>query len=468
MKILCFLSLICCTFLLYGQAPQAGTPLRLSPEMAVNMAINNNPNMEAARVGLDIRRRKSDLVWNQLLPSATVTGSLARDNFATTSQGIDFSALPNLIPYSITLPQWHTTGAFSATLDFSFALIEGIRSFKLDYEAGRIGFEKAKLQIEQGVRKMYNNILLLEANVDLLRDSYTNAQRQASTAQANFRAGLVPRLTWLQAQVGAENMKPTVHSLENNLAILKSNFALLLGLPFDAQFELEPIDFNESPISMERQELVSRAITGKPDILELQANITTMQSQLKALSLQQFTPFLRFGWNLSYLFNPMLDPFKDDLFTGDNWNGGGNFSVTLGMNFNSLFPFTKEGQQRKDLRAGIQVQNIMLGQTVRETELEIYTKLVSLENVLETVEAQKAAVNLAVEAFRLTEQAYRAGLQEYQAVQGASLALDQARLQLLTQQFNYLNDLIDLEYAIGVPFGSLSSIGNSGSVGSTR
>ena len=458
-----------CAIFLYGQeAPQAETPLRLNPDIAVEMAINNNPNLEAARVGLDIRRRKSDLVWNQFLPSASVTGSLARDNFATTSSGIDFSALPNLVPFSVTQPQWHATGAFSATLDFSFALVEGIRSFKLDYQAGRIGFEKAKLQIEQGVRKMYNSILLLEANVELMRESYINAQRQASTAQANFRAGLVPRLTWLQAQVGVENMRPTVHSLENNLTILKGNFALLLGLHFDAQIELDPVNFGGSLVSMERHELIMSAVSGKPDIVEMQANISTMQSQLKALSLQQFTPFLRFGWNLSYLFNPMLDPFRDNLFTGDNWNGGGNFSVTLGMNFNSLFPFTKEGQQRKDLQAGIQVQNILLAQTVRETELEIFTKLISLENVLETVEAQRAAVDLATEAFRLTEQAYRAGLQEYQAVQGAALALDQARLQLLTQQFNYLNDLIDLEYAIGVPFGTLSSAGASNGVGSTR
>ena len=44
-------------------------------------------------------------------------------------------------------------------------------------------------------------------------------------------------------------------------------------------------------------------------------------------------------------------------------------------------------------------------------------------------------------------------------MQSAALALEQSRLQLLTQQFNYLNDLIDLEYSIGVPFGTLSSNG---------
>jgi outer membrane protein TolC len=156
-----------------------------------------------------------------------------------------------------------------------------------------------------------------------------------------------------------------------------------------------------------------------------------------------------------------MDPFKETWFNGDHWNKGGNFSVTLGMTFNSLLDFTKEGQQRKDMEANIHIQNIRLAQTIRETELEIFTKLASLEKIQTTAEVQERAVDLAEQAYRLTEEAYRAGLQDFQSVQGAALALDQARLQLLTQQYNYLNDLIDLEYAIGVPFGTLSNIGSS-------
>jgi len=436
------------------------SPLRLTPDLAVEMAIKNNLNLETARIALDIKKRKSNLAWNQLLPSASIAGTVSRDNVASTSIGIDFSALPAIVPYSITLPQWHLNGMFSATLDFSFALVEGMKSFRLDYEAGLISLEKAKLQIEQGVRKLYNQILLLEANAALLEESYSNYQRQAAIAEANFRAGLAPRLTWLQAQVAAENMKPAVYDLENNLHALKGNFALLLGLNYNAPFELQQLSINVTEIPMEVSELITRASIEKPDIQELRANIMTLKSQKSALTLQQFTPFLRLGWTLSYLFNPLLDPFNDNLFTGDNWNKGGNFSVTLGVSINSFLPFTREGQQRKDMEASLQIQNIRLAQTIKETELEIFTKLASLEKILTTVEAQKGAVDLAEQSYRLTEEAYRAGLQDFQSVQSVALALDQAKLQLLTQQFNYLNDLLDLEYSIGVPFGTLSSFGS--------
>jgi outer membrane protein TolC len=447
---------LCGIFFAYGQQE---TGLRLSPDTAVEMTIKNNLNLQSARLGLDVKKRKAEFVWNQFIPSANATGTLSRDNWASTaSQG----------PYTITLPQWHVNGSFSATLDFSFALIEGIRSSRLDYEAGLVSLEKAKLQIEQAVRKMYNQILLLESNAALLNENYSNAQRQASIAEANYRAGLAPRLTLLQAQVAAENMKPSVYDLENSLKSLKGNFAILLGLSYDTPFTLEPISFSIFEIPVELSELISRASREKPDILELQASIMTLQSQKKALSLQQFTPFLRLGWTLTGLFNPMLDPFKDNLTNIDNWNKGGNFSVTLGLALNNYLPFTKEGQQRKDMEANIKIQNTRLAQMVRDTELEVFTKLASLEKTKTSAEAQKNAVNLAEQSYRLTEEAYRGGLQDFQSVQSASLALSQAKLQLLQVNFNYLNDLIDLEYSIGVPFGTLSSPNAMGSIWSAK
>jgi outer membrane protein TolC len=459
---------LCGIFSAYGQQ---GTVLRLTPDTAVEMTIKNNLNLQSAMLGLDVKKRKSEYVWNQFIPNASATGSLLRDNWVSTTPSIDWTALPNLVVKPITPPQWHVNGTFSASLDFSFALVEGIRSTRLDYEAGLISLEKTKLQMEQAVRKLYNQILLLQSNLALLNESYNNAVRQASIAQANFNAGLAPRLTLLQAQVAAENIKPNLRDLENNLNSLKGNFALLLGLHYDSPFELEPISFNIFAVPMELSELISRASTEKPDILELQANIMTLQSQKKAQSLSQFTPFLRLGWNLSSTF--IKDPWSDSLFEGDSWNKGGSFSITLGMTFNNYLPFTKEGQQRKDMETNLQIQNIRLAQMVRETELEVFTKLASLEKTRTSADAQKNAVNLAEQSYRLTEEAYRAGLQDFQAVQSASLALEQAKLQLLSVNFNYLNDLIDLEYSIGVPFGTLShgtsgSTNASGSIGSTK
>ena len=457
---------------------------QLTPQMAVDMAIKNNLNLESARLGLDIKKRKSGHAWNQFVPTVGVNGTLSHDNWATTSSGV-LQAFPQnnplslnqylnglpagtpdiygVIPYSVSLPQWHVNGAFSATLNLSVALFEGVRSLNLDYQAGTISYDKAKLQIEQNVRKMYNNILLLEENAVLLQEMFDNTQRQADMAEANYKAGLAARLTWLQAQVAVENMKPSINDLDNSLKSLKGNFALLLGMSYDTPFELVPLSSGVSYIPQDVADLISKAASGKPDIMELEANIMTLRSQQKALKIQTYTPYISLGWSVSSLFNPQLNPFKDSWSDSSSWSKGGNFYVTVGWNINGLFPFTKEGQQIKDMNDNIQIQNDQLSQMIRDTELEIFTTVNSLEKIRTTAEAQAAAVDLAQQSYNLTEEAYKAGLQDFLSVQNSGLALEQAKLQLQTQQFNYLNGLIDLEYSTGVPFGTLTSAANNGS-----
>ena len=455
--------------ILLCSAVAAYSQMVLSPEQAVDHAIKNNLMLETARIGTDIQRRSASHAWNQFLPSAMVSGTMARSNWANSVSGAAPVPIPGMdplhgvVPFSMDMPRWNVIGMFTATLDFSFALIESVRTAELEYRSGLLTFEKARLQIEQAVRKMYNQILLLEANAALLDDSFNNAIRQAEIAQANFNAGLAPRLVMLQAQVAVENMRPAINDLANNLQNLKGNFALILGLPHDIDFELEPVlhetTFDTSFFPPDLADFITAfGTSGKPDIAELQAQINTLQSQRKALRLGHFTPFIRLGWDIGSMFDPVLDPFDNNWFTRDHWTTGqvgGSLSFTVGMSLNGLLGFTREGQMRRDIDAGLQIQHIQLAQMIRETELEIFNKINALETTRTSAEIQQAAVELAQLSYDLTEEAYRAGLQDFQSVQNAALALEQARLQLLTLYFNFLNDIIDLEYALGVPFGTL-------------
>jgi outer membrane protein TolC len=446
----------CILFLCSAAAGFTQDVVRLTPDDAVELAVKNNLSLESSRVALDTQKRKADLVWNQFLPTVSVSGTLMRDNWA--SPGMSLGGM-QITPPS---PQWHVNGTLSANLDFSFALIEGIRSIGLDYEAGRATLEKARAQTERDVRKSYNQILLLRETVALQKEDLGNAERRWQMAEANYRAGLTPRLAALQAQVALETKKPAINELENSFKALLGSFAMSLGLPYDTRFEFSPVAESDFDIPLDVADLISRAASGKPDILELRQKAVALTSARKAQAIQLYTPFLRFAWTLSSTF--AQDPWKDSWFTADNWNKGGNFSLTLGLSLNSLFPFTKEGQGLRDTDNNIRSLNIGLAQAVQATELEVFTKVNSLEKTRTTAEAQKLTVDMAAESYRLTEEAYRAGLQEFLEVQNAALALSQARLQLLTQQFNYLSDLIDLEYAIGVPFGTLSSRPQAGNL----
>jgi outer membrane protein TolC len=346
-------------------------------------------------------------------------------------------------------------GSIQTSLNINFAMFEAMRRLRLDYESGLLSYEKAKAQLERDVRKLYYQMLLLQENIALLRENYEAAERRVVMARANYQAGLVPELNLLQAQVSMENMNPAIDQAENGLKLAMAQFAMNLGLGYDTRFELIPVEDSLNFIPLDVAELIHQASVNKPEIQELRQNVLVLESLRKATKQRTYTPNLSLSWNLNSVFTQ--NPWKDSWFDGDRWANSGSLTIALSFQLHSLLPWSQDVQGIKDIDDNIRGLNISLAQTVRGTEVEIYNTLLSLEKIRTTVEAQEYTVNLAERSYNLTEQAYQAGLTELLEVQNAELELRKARIGVLEQDFSYIQGLIDLEYSMGVPFGTLSS-----------
>ena len=461
-----------------AEQPQAEQPhkVQMTPDEAVEMAIKNNLLMESSRIDLSTRRRASHYSWNQFIPNVTASGTISRSNQPNTTSGlypIDMADLMNpmlsgmgippmppetlygVTPYSVDLPRSALLGSLQASLNLNVAMFENMIRLRKDYQAGQLSYEKTKAQLERDVRKAYHNILLIQENINLLQGSFDNAQRQVDIAQANYNAGRIPELTLLQAQVVRENLRPVIDQADNGLKLSMAQFAYFLGLDYDTEFDLIPVAANIDYMPLDVVELVKEALEKKPDIKELRQTILMLKSAHRATTYGALTPFL----NLSYNYNPIFmgDPANDSWFgSGSEWSDRGSFSVTLGMRLHSLIPFSPDFQGIINVSDQIKSANVGLEQMIYGTEIEIYNIVLSLERTRTTAEAMLETIHLAERSYQLTEQAYQAGLQDYFQVQSAEQSWHQARVQMLEQQFNYLNGLIDLEYSIGVPFGTLS------------
>jgi outer membrane protein TolC len=419
---------------------------KIPVDEAVKMAIESNLSLESARISLDTKKRKNDLKWNNFIPTVSATGSLVRDNEAATGM------TPGGIAYES--PQWHVAGGVSASITIVTALFEGLKNYQLDYEAGVLSLGKAQAQMERDLRKLYNNILLAEENLRLQREKYTVVEQQETQARANYRAGLAPELQYLQAQVAKENLKPQIDEAENNVRLVKAQFAFVIGLPYDAEIELVPLDGEFNPVPLEVAQLIADASRNKPDILELRQTLLVAQSGRKAQAIGTWTPYLNLGWNMQRAF--IGDPWKDSWGDADLWQKSGSLTITLGMTFNGLVPWFKENQAIKDMDNQIATLNVNLAQLVRGTEIEVYNTCLTLEKTRASVEAMRQNVDLAERSYRSTETAYRNGLQTLLEVQNAANQRQEALLGVMSQRVAYMNGLVDLEYALGVPFGSLS------------
>jgi outer membrane protein TolC len=415
--------------------------LSLNADRAVQLALENNLGLRSDRIDVAAKQRKVDTAWNVFIPSVDVSGTLGRWNTEK-----------NILMYPD--PYWTISGSIQAQLMINIALFEGIRNLQIDYEAGRIGYEQARVRLERDIRKNYFSILLLKENISLMEENILAAERHVKQAQDNYRAGLAPELTVLQARVAAENLKPALEELKNGLDASLAAFAMNLGLERGARLELEntpPPDF----VELNADALLAKASTDRLDIQGLLVSLRQMESKRKLTEYQLYTPSLLLGWTYDPAFQG--DPWKDSWFKEDGWKqSSGMFRATISYRLNGLLPFTKEALVLTDLDEGREKLNIALAQTIRGMETEVDSLVQKLDKSRRSVGALALNVELAERAYRLSEEAYKAGAKDLLDLQNSELELHKARLEVLKEKFNYLTGLLDLEYAIGVPFGTLT------------
>jgi outer membrane protein TolC len=354
-------------------------------------------------------------------------------------------------------PQWFLSSSLQFGLNLNVATFTGIRHTLEEYEAGKISIERARLQLERDVRKSYYQILLAREYLAIMREALLNADRQVNMAQANFRGGLIPEVAMLQAQVARENLRPQIDEAENMYRMAKAAYAMLLGLPYDADFELAPLSGNVEFIILEADELIGRAASNRPEVEELRRNIAVLKAQRDVVFYNLFTPTLSLRFAMDPTFSG--DPMNDNWFDSDLWRQrSGAFSITLAMRLNAFFPFSREAQSYRAINDGLEVMNIGMSLLVQGTQTEVYNTILQLERTRTSAEAQRATVSLAERTLQMSEIAYRNGHRQFVEVLNDELALRQARLGMLQQNYNYLMSLLDLEYAIGMPFGTLGGM----------
>ncbi|HTX72876.1 MAG TPA: TolC family protein [Rectinemataceae bacterium] len=444
--------------------------LSLDADHAVSLALDRNLALASSRIDTAEKKVKADNAWNALLPSVDVGATLAHWNKAQTGsiiQGVNpvgGGVYDQLFYQSYTAPSWALSASISAQLVLNAALFEGMRGLKLDYEAGTISYDQARRQLERDVRKSFYSLLLLQENMKLMQDNIDAAKLRVDQAEANYKAGLVPELSLLQARVAWENMKPSLEQMRIGYAAALDAFTMTLGLPRGTGIELvgsiDPVYENVSADS-----LISTRVGERLDIQSLVKTLETLDSAQKAMKLQLWSPSLILGWNADPTF--MGDPFKDDLTKGASGTTGGAwqqisgmFRATLSFRLNGLLPQSREAQGLRDMRDSIEKTRAGLAQAIRGSQVEIDSIVRTLQKSRDSRVALELNADLAKRAYDLSEDAYRAGAKDLLEVQQAELELRTAQLQVLTEKFNYVTGLLDLEYAVNLPFGTLSKEGS--------
>ena len=450
---LLFILIVASAGFLFAQDTTAddGNSITLTVDQAVEYANQNSKTLKSSAIDLEMKKRANDYKWNQLLPSVSLSATMSRSNEYTDPTAAIGEMLNPLMqamgqsgfPASEVTESdhWTAVGNIGISWNFSFALIDGFRLIKKQYEAGQITWDQTLRQNELQIRKLFYGLLLQQEGLTLQQRSLENARLRAQQAQVNYRNGLIPELALLQAQVAYENQRPSIMKQEQAMKQQLDLFGFLLGLPAGTSITLEGA-IEPTFVELDTDQLISLYAQNHPDILSLQKNLEILNLNLSIQNMQSYTPALALSWG----FQPVVSDITSNWL--DTYMDKGAFSVTLAWNLTNLLPFSANRQAARDTKDNIRKLELSLETLIEKTELDIRTQVDALAQSRAAIEASAGNIQLAQRSYDMTLVAYRNGTTELLDLRDAENQLNQAKLGLANEKFNYLSGLMDLEYTL--------------------
>jgi len=425
---LTFLILTAPSIAVFAQGPAVFQTLTVND--AVQIALEKNLSLMQNAIDLGTKKRTLDHSWNSLLPTLSASAMISHPTSLTGP----------IEPESRNV--WTPGFSFSAGLTLSATVIENIKKAKADYQTGLLSYEAARQELELSVRKLFYQMLLLDANRELAVQNFQSAQARHEQTVVLNRIGQAPVLDELSARVDMENIRPTVINAEMLYENAMDSFKTILGIPAETTIKLE------GNFTGEITGDISSANTGSGDSLEalrLLQSIRSMEAQRNAVRNNAYIPSLRLSWSSNPAYN----------IQNEVWNDSGSFSVSLGFNVDNFLPWSGAKTQIDTLDDNIRAAIIQLTEITRNRDNRINQNIRTVLKISESLDAINLNIELAQSTYDIYEESYKRGAADYQRLRNASDSIAQAKNRLLQEQYNLVSTLLDLEKELNIPFGTL-------------
>lgn len=443
---------------------KADDVVKLSIDEAVEYALRNSRTLKSSDIDLELKERASKYSWNVFLPNVQVSGTFNRSNqsnYGTVVSSIGQTAAwnsGNMAAYKSgetiaknlgyednEVAHWTTLGTVSASWNFTPAYIAKIKVAKAQYEAGKVSWEQTQRETITNIKKLYYGLLLQQENLKIKKTTLENARQRMNQAQVNFKNGSIPEIQYLQTQVNYENTKPDVDSAEQALIQQVDMLAFMIGMPVGTKIELTS-SIEPNYVDVEAEELLAKYSDNDLQIQSLEKSKFAAKLGITAADLATWIPTLA----LNYSYQPVYTgvnafKFAGDIGDGDKWTDKGAFSITLAWNLTNMLPWSTNRQQVKDYKQQLAQLELNIETLKENQKVQVRKAVDTLNQAREQIDAMGRNVSLAQRAYDMTARSYRNGTTELLDLRDAETSLNQAKLGLINQKFQYISALMDLE-----------------------
>jgi outer membrane protein TolC len=431
----------------------ADDPLVLTVDKAVEIAVANNLLLKGAAVDLAADERAFKTVWNSFLPSVNGSVGLSYADQLFTDIESTSTGIPGLDAMFASEP-WSMTIGVQAQLALNMGLFAGIRATKIDFQAGKLTYEQAHMKLVRDIKKGFYGLIVTLASLDLLQLNIDMAEKRYKQAQANYRAGLIPEVEVLRAQVMYENLKPAFKKAETAYQNQLMMFKFLLGLDLKQEIVIDGT-LDTTVYEFDADKLITTLLPSRLELRILDLQILSLEEAKKGTMYQMYSPTVSFnaGWGTQ-----VADPGESANWEEGTFRDNFQFGVTVIVPLDGWVPGSKTDNAVKKFNDNLVLLRQARQMASESARMEVYSIVYGLNNTKSSLGAMEYNLQLARKTWQLTDDAYRVGTRELLDVESAQNELFKAESDVLMEKYNYMAGLLDLEYALSVPLAQVLEV----------
>jgi outer membrane protein len=414
------------TGVVWAQEPQKPLTLEESVKIALERSLTLHSAQEGV-VGSEFRRKEA---ITNLLPTWAGQYGYTRYNSPYT---LEVRTIPVGPGSTMNIPRMsRDVYSFSTTLNqpvFTGGLnLANYRLAKLGVDLSKETVETAKLDLVLQVRAGYFNILRAKKFLAVAEQQVRQFEAQLGVTKAFFEVGIVPKNDVLQAEVQLANAKQSLVKVENDLAIAKSSFNLLLRREINTPLEVVDILEHRS-FSLGMEASLEEAFRQRTEIKAAQINIDQAKEGVK-MTRSGFLPMVNLLGNYGRS-SEELSTYGD--LQSERWTVQALATFTLWNWGNTAF---KVGESKVKVTQAEDAKIQLLELITLEVRNDYLNMLVAEKNI----GVAEKAIEQAEENLRMSEERYKYQVATQTDVLNAVTLLTQART-------NYYSALSDFNIA---------------------
>jgi len=309
----------------------------------------------------------------------------------------------------------------------------------------REGYRLTRMNLIMEVISRYYNLLKASQMLDLRKGTLEQKEYQLEFSKAQFELGMVPRADTLKARAALEGARVNLHEASGELLIRKTELNEVMGLDLDFPIEVEEVEPKEPNIP-EFDSVLIVAYSNRPDVKRQEFSISASKYNMMIAWINRLpTLTLTGGYSLN------AERFAFESFPLSRTNLDDNSAWSVGMTLS--FPIFDGGVKSRAIRrANIDLNNARLEykNLKRQTELEVKSAHINLENASKKIELTQRQVVSAQESYEAALGRYKNGLAPITEVIDAEVVLTEGEVNFINSKYDFLEAEALLKKAIGV------------------